>query len=95
MHADLILHSGLITTLDRSNPQASAVAVKDGSFLAVVDVFVAATKAENAKNALTFLGGPDAGALSGAVVPTDHGLLAGVRVGAIASPFVDDPRRTA
>ncbi|QIG43728.1 SDR family oxidoreductase [Nocardioides anomalus] len=45
--------------------------------------------------ALTFLGGPDAGALSGAVVPTDHGLLSGVRVGAIASPFVDDPRRTA
>jgi NAD(P)-dependent dehydrogenase (short-subunit alcohol dehydrogenase family) len=44
---------------------------------------------------LTFLGGPDAGALSGAVVPTDHGLLAGVRVGAIPSPFVDDPRRTA
>jgi glucose/mannose transport system substrate-binding protein len=28
----------------------------DGSFLAVVDVFVAATKAENAKNALAFLG---------------------------------------
>ncbi len=28
----------------------------DGSFLAVVDVFVAATKAKNAKNALTFLG---------------------------------------
>ena len=29
----------------------------DGSFLAVVDVFVAATKAQNAKNALAFLGG--------------------------------------
>ncbi len=28
-----------------------------GSFLAVVDVFVAATRAENAKNALAFLGG--------------------------------------
>ena len=28
----------------------------DGSFLAVVDVFVAATKADNAKNALAFLG---------------------------------------
>jgi glucose/mannose transport system substrate-binding protein len=28
----------------------------DGSFLAVVDVFVAATKAHNAKNALAFLG---------------------------------------
>jgi predicted amidohydrolase YtcJ len=25
---DLILHSGLFTTLDRSNPAASAVAVK-------------------------------------------------------------------
>jgi NAD(P)-dependent dehydrogenase (short-subunit alcohol dehydrogenase family) len=51
--------------------------------------------AEEQAAALTFLGGPDANALSGAVVPTDHGLLAGVRVGAIASPFVDDPRRTA
>ncbi|MEZ2132238.1 MULTISPECIES: amidohydrolase [unclassified Sinorhizobium] len=35
MTADLILHHGLITTLDRSNPSASAVAVKDGKFLAV------------------------------------------------------------
>lgn len=51
--------------------------------------------AEEQAAALTFLGGPDAGALSGAVVPTDHGLLAGVRVGAIPSPFVDDPRRSA
>lgn len=33
--ADLILYHGLITTLDRSNPAASAVAVKDGRFLAV------------------------------------------------------------
>jgi predicted amidohydrolase YtcJ len=33
--ADLILHHGLITTLDRSNPAATAVAVKDGKFLAV------------------------------------------------------------
>lgn len=39
--------------------------------------------------ALTFLGGPEAGALSGAVLPTDHALLASVRVGAIASPFGD------
>jgi glucose/mannose transport system substrate-binding protein len=31
----------------------------DGSFLAVVDVFVAATKAKNAKNALAFLSGID------------------------------------
>jgi predicted amidohydrolase YtcJ len=35
MTADLILHSGLITTLDRSNPTASAVAIKDGRFLVV------------------------------------------------------------
>ena len=35
MSADLILHSGLVTTLDRSNPAASAIAVKDGRFLAV------------------------------------------------------------
>ena len=32
---DLILHSGLFTTLDRSNPTASAVAVKNGVFAAV------------------------------------------------------------
>jgi predicted amidohydrolase YtcJ len=32
---DLILHSGLFTTLDRSNPTASAVAVKNGVFSAV------------------------------------------------------------
>jgi len=35
MTADVILHSGLITTLDRRNPTASAVAIKDGRFLAV------------------------------------------------------------
>jgi hypothetical protein len=33
--ADLILHRGLFTTLDRSNPTASAVAIKDGRFIAV------------------------------------------------------------
>jgi predicted amidohydrolase YtcJ len=32
---DVILHSGLFTTLDRSNPTASAVAVKNGVFTAV------------------------------------------------------------
>ena len=32
---DLILHRGLFTTLDRSNPTASAVAVKDGKFTRV------------------------------------------------------------
>jgi predicted amidohydrolase YtcJ len=32
---DLILHGGLITTLDRSNHSAEAVAVKDGRFLQV------------------------------------------------------------
>ncbi len=37
MHADLILHTGLFTTLDRGNPTASAVAIKDGTFLAVGD----------------------------------------------------------
>jgi len=36
---------------------AAAFPGTGGSFLAVVDVFVAATKAENAKNALAFLGG--------------------------------------
>ena len=35
MAADLILHHGLITTLDRYKPAASAVAIKDGVFLAV------------------------------------------------------------
>ena len=29
---DLILHRGLFTTLDRSNPHAEAVAIKDGRF---------------------------------------------------------------
>jgi predicted amidohydrolase YtcJ len=33
--ADLVLHSGLVTTLDRANPTASAIAIKDGRFLAV------------------------------------------------------------
>ena len=32
---DLILHRGLFTTLDRSNPTASSVAIKDGVFTAV------------------------------------------------------------
>src|ERR1700674_3545789 len=32
---DLILHRGQFTTLDRSNPTASAVAIKDGKFTAV------------------------------------------------------------
>src|SRR6201990_176560 len=32
---DLILHRGLFTTLDRGNPTASAVAIKDGVFAAV------------------------------------------------------------
>lgn len=32
---DTILHHGLFTTLDRTNPIASAVAIKDGKFLAI------------------------------------------------------------
>src|ERR1700739_1256714 len=32
---DVILHRGLFTTLDRGNPTASAVAIKDGAFTAV------------------------------------------------------------
>ncbi len=35
MTADLILHNGRFTTLDRANPTATAVAIKDGSFLSV------------------------------------------------------------
>ncbi|WP_457585264.1 amidohydrolase [Ensifer canadensis] len=35
MTPDLILHNGLVTTLDRANPSATAVAIKDGKFLAV------------------------------------------------------------
>lgn len=35
MTADLILHSGLVSTLDSTNPSAESIAVKDGSFLAV------------------------------------------------------------
>jgi len=34
-HADLILHRGLITTLNRAQPTAEAVAIKDGRFLRV------------------------------------------------------------
>ncbi|MBJ7311242.1 amidohydrolase [Rugamonas sp. CCM 8940] len=34
-HPDLILHRGLFTTLDRSNPHAEAVAIKDGRFTRV------------------------------------------------------------
>src|ERR1700684_3357 len=37
MKADVILYRGLFTTLNRSNPTASAVAIKDGSFIAVGD----------------------------------------------------------
>src|SRR5258706_15670929 len=33
--ADLILHRGLFTTLARSQPTATAVAIRDGRFLAV------------------------------------------------------------
>jgi len=32
---DLVLHGGLITTLDRSRPTATAVAIKQGVFSAV------------------------------------------------------------
>ena len=35
MQPDLILRNGQFTTLDRSNPQADAVAIKDGRFMAV------------------------------------------------------------
>jgi predicted amidohydrolase YtcJ len=31
-HPDLILHRGVFTTLDRSKPQAEAVAIRDGRF---------------------------------------------------------------
>ncbi|UXH80508.1 amidohydrolase [Roseateles amylovorans] len=34
-HADLILHRGLFTTLNRAQPTAQAVAIKDGRFLKV------------------------------------------------------------
>jgi predicted amidohydrolase YtcJ len=33
--ADLILHRGLFTTLARAHPTATAVAIRDGRFLAV------------------------------------------------------------
>src|SRR6476660_6507429 len=32
---DLILHHGRVTTLDRSNPTATAVAIRDGKFVRV------------------------------------------------------------
>src|SRR5262249_44979887 len=33
--ADIVLRNGRFTTLDRSNPEAEAVAIKDGRFVAV------------------------------------------------------------
>ena len=33
--ADVILRNGRITTLDRSNPTAGALAIRDGRFVAV------------------------------------------------------------
>lgn len=35
--ADVILHHGLVTTLDKANPAATAIAIKDGVILAVGD----------------------------------------------------------
>jgi len=35
MNAELVLHNGRFTTLDRSNPAATAVAISDGRFVAV------------------------------------------------------------
>ena len=35
MHPDTILHNGRVTTLDRGNPNATAVAIKDGLFVEV------------------------------------------------------------
>ena len=35
--ADLILYNGKLTTLDRSNPSATAIAIKDGIIKAVGD----------------------------------------------------------
>ncbi|MGO4622973.1 hypothetical protein AB4Z34_28330 [Ensifer sp. 2YAB10] len=37
MTPDLILHNGLVTTLDRANPTATAVAIADGLILSVGD----------------------------------------------------------
>ena len=48
MHPDLILHNGRFTTLDRTNPSATAVAIKGGLFMEV------ATDAE-----ILALAGPD------------------------------------
>ncbi|MFP3499903.1 hypothetical protein SB759_37425, partial [Pseudomonas sp. SIMBA_059] len=33
MYPDTILHNGRLTTLDRANPNATAVAIKDGLFM--------------------------------------------------------------
>ncbi|OWK26110.1 hypothetical protein AJ87_48440 [Rhizobium yanglingense] len=35
MYPDIVLHHGLITTLDRTNPNATAIAIKDGLFMEV------------------------------------------------------------
>lgn len=50
MHADLILVNGRITTLDKGKPEASAVAIKDGRFLAVgTDADVMAVRGEGTR----------------------------------------------
>ena len=43
---DLILHSGRFTTLDRSSPNATAVAIANGKFAAVGAKVYAAAKAQ-------------------------------------------------
>jgi NAD(P)-dependent dehydrogenase (short-subunit alcohol dehydrogenase family) len=76
---------GLVDT-----PMLAAPAVAGSSFVPDFPLPFGrrSTAAEQAAT-LVFLGGPDAGSISGAIVPTDQGLLAQVRVGVVPSPFPD------
>src|SRR3546814_7986689 len=50
MKADLILYNGRLHTVDREKPQATAVAIKDGKFIAVgSDVEVMAVRADRSE----------------------------------------------
>jgi NAD(P)-dependent dehydrogenase (short-subunit alcohol dehydrogenase family) len=74
---------GLVDT-----PMLAVPAVAGPSFVPDFPLpFGRMSTAEEQAAALILLGGPEAGAVSGAVVPTDHGLTAQVRVGAVPSPF--------
>ena len=76
---------GLVDT-----PMLDAPSVNGAGFVSdFPQPFGRLTTADEQAATLVHLADPDAGAVSGAIVPTDQGLLAAVRTGALAPPFVD------